>query len=146
MDQEETTPLLNPNPKHEISSTLEDDEKPSQNFRLVRTKVPEVELHIYSQGKGPIAVSKSTLGGWDQDQLEVRDILEKYGFKSIYAFNPHDGGRTVPIRFHSKNGRSMLPYKDGSVILIDGEPKVLEVVQTLEGQVGYFKDHYILFE
>lgn len=89
----------------------------------MRTEVPEVELHVYRQGKGPIAVSKTRLGGWDQDQLDVRDILEQYGFKCIYAFNPNDGGRTVPIRFHPRNGRSLLPYKDGSVVCIDGEPK-----------------------
>ncbi|GMH31618.1 hypothetical protein Nepgr_033462 [Nepenthes gracilis] len=97
------------------------DPKPL-NKRSVRTKVPEVEVHLYRQGKGPIAVFKSPLGGWDQDQLEVRDILDNYGFKCIYAFTP-GSGRGVPIRFHSKNGRSMLPYKDGSIIYIDGEPK-----------------------
>ncbi|GAB4861075.1 hypothetical protein Ancab_036233 [Ancistrocladus abbreviatus] len=96
------------------------------NRRSVKTKVPEVEVHLYRQGKGPIAVFKSTLGGWDQDQLEVRDILDQYGLKCIYAFNP-GSGRTVPIRFHSRNGRSMLPYKDGSVIYVDGEPKALSV-------------------
>ncbi|XP_038720788.1 uncharacterized protein LOC120013147 [Tripterygium wilfordii] len=95
---------------------------PSPKARSVRTKVPEVEIHLYRQGKGPIDVFKSSLGGWDQNQLEVRDILEKYGFKSVYAFSP-GSGRSVPIRFHSKNGRSILGYKDGSVIHVDGEPK-----------------------
>ncbi|XP_054790071.1 uncharacterized protein LOC129295570 [Prosopis cineraria] len=90
--------------------------------RHVRTKVPEVEIHLYSLGKGPIEVFKSTLGGWDQDQLEVRNILDKYGFKSIYAFNPQSG-RGVPIRFNPRNGRSMLTYRDGGVVYIDGEPK-----------------------
>ncbi|KAK4253044.1 hypothetical protein QN277_010877 [Acacia crassicarpa] len=90
--------------------------------RHVRTKVPEVEIHLYRQGKGPIDVFKTTLGGWDQDQLEVRDILDKYGLKSIYAFNTQSG-RGVPIRFNPRNGRSMLTYKDGGVVYIDGEPK-----------------------
>ncbi|KNA07028.1 hypothetical protein SOVF_175690 [Spinacia oleracea] len=132
IESDETIPLLNPKPNstttelHEITpttTTIEEETSTQQNRRSVRTKVPEIELHVYRQGKGPIAVSKSSLGGWDQDQLEVRDILEEYGFKSIYAFNPNDGGRAVPIRFHPKNGRSFLPYKDGSVICIDGEPK-----------------------
>ncbi|RWR95595.1 hypothetical protein CKAN_02494700 [Cinnamomum micranthum f. kanehirae] len=48
--------------------------------------------------------------------------MDKYGFKSIFAFNP-SSGRGAPIRFHPRNGRSLLPYKDGSVIFIDGEPK-----------------------
>lgn len=91
--------------------------------RSVRTKVPEVEVHLYRQGTGPIDVFKSALGGWEQDQIEIGGILDKYGFKSVFAFNP-ESGRGVPIRFHPRNGRSLLPYADGSVIFIDGEPKV----------------------
>ncbi|KAJ7973986.1 WD repeat protein [Quillaja saponaria] len=94
----------------------------SRNPRTVRTKVPEVEIQLYRQGRGPIDVFKSCLGGWDQDQLEVRNILEKYGLKSIFAFNTQTG-RGVPIRFNPRNGRSMLHYRDGSVVYIDGEPK-----------------------
>ncbi|XP_058218442.1 uncharacterized protein LOC131329361 isoform X2 [Rhododendron vialii] len=90
--------------------------------RSVRTKVPEVEVHLYRRGTGPIDVFKSALGGWEQDQIEIGGILDKYGFKSVFAFNP-ESGRGVPIRFHPKNGRSLLPYADGSVIFIDGEPK-----------------------
>lgn len=97
---------------------------PNPARKTVKTKVPEIEIHLYRQGKGPIDVFKSCLGGWDQDQLEVREILEKYGFKSVYAFSP-GSGRGAPIRFHPRNGRSLLPYKDGAVIYIDGEPKVL---------------------
>ncbi|KAK9049386.1 hypothetical protein SSX86_031645 [Deinandra increscens subsp. villosa] len=96
------------------------DSKPRS--KSVRTKVPEVEVHLFRRGEGPIDTFKSTLGGWDQDQLEVQDILDKYGFKSVYAFNTQSG-RGVPIRFNPRNGRSILPYKDGSAILIDGEPK-----------------------
>ncbi|XVE60866.1 hypothetical protein DITRI_Ditri05aG0161200 [Diplodiscus trichospermus] len=92
------------------------------NSKSVKSKVPEVEIRLYRRGKGPIDVFKSSLGGWDQDQLEVREILEKYGFKSIYAFNTQSG-RGVPIRFHPRNGRSILGYRDGSVVHIDGEPK-----------------------
>ncbi|KAL4557678.1 hypothetical protein LXL04_035864 [Taraxacum kok-saghyz] len=107
--EEESQPLLNPS-----------DSKPRS--KSVRTKVPEVEVHLFRCGEGPIDVFKSSLGGWDQDQLEVRDILDKYGFKSVYAYNTQSG-RGVPIRFNAKNGRSLLPYKDGSVIYIDGEPQ-----------------------
>ena len=96
---------------------------PNQCERHVRTKVPETEIHLYRRGQGPIDIFKSTLGGWDQDQLEVRDILHKYDFKSIYAFNTQSG-RGVPIRFNPKNGRSFVKYKDGGVVYIDGEPKV----------------------
>lgn len=99
---------------------------PSSTPKTVRTKVPEVEVHLFRRGKGPIDVFKSSLGGWDQDQLEVRNILDKYGLKSLFAFNP-GYGRGVPIRFHPRNGRSVLLYKDGSVIFVDGEPKVRDL-------------------
>lgn len=86
-------------------------------------KVPEVEIQLYRQGRGPIAVFKSKLGGWEQDQLEVIDILDNYGLKSIYAFNTQSG-RGVPIRFNPRNGRSILTYRPGAVVYVDGEPKV----------------------
>lgn len=106
----------------EIEESLPHPTKP-ETPRGVKTRVPEVEVRLYRQGKGPIAIFKSNLGGWDQDQLEVGDILHKYGFKSVYAFNP-ESGRGVSIRIHPRNGRSLLPYQDGSVVFIDGEPKV----------------------
>ncbi|CAK9174171.1 unnamed protein product [Ilex paraguariensis] len=114
----------------ETTSTTDEDANdsspllpdPTPKARSVRTKVPEIEVHLYRRGKGPIDVFKTSLGGWDQDQLEVRDILDKYGFKSIYAFNAQSV-RGLSIRFNPRNGRSLLPYKDGSVIYIDGEPK-----------------------
>ncbi|KAA8537974.1 hypothetical protein F0562_027446 [Nyssa sinensis] len=96
--------------------------KSNTRTKSVRTMVPEVEVHLFRQGKGPIDVFKSSLGGWDQDHLEVRDILDKYGLKSIFAFNT-ESGRCAPIRFNPRNGRSLLPYTDGAVIFIDGEPK-----------------------
>ncbi|XP_020259200.1 uncharacterized protein LOC109835636 [Asparagus officinalis] len=102
------------------------DQQPSAtrnpNPRSVKTKVPEVEVHLYRSGKGPVETFKSSLGGWDQDQLEVQDILDKYGLKSIFAFTP-GSGRGVPIRFSARNGRSILTYRDGAVIYVDGEPK-----------------------
>nr|XP_009777943.1 PREDICTED: uncharacterized protein LOC104227401 [Nicotiana sylvestris]XP_016510755.1 PREDICTED: uncharacterized protein LOC107828017 [Nicotiana tabacum] len=108
---DEASPLLtNSNPN------------PTNRTRSVRTKVPEVEVHLYRRGKGPVDVFKSCLGGWDQDQLDVREILDKYGFKSVYAFKP-ESGRGVPIRFNPRNGRSILTYHDGSKIYVDGEPK-----------------------
>ncbi|XP_058078489.1 uncharacterized protein LOC131226779 [Magnolia sinica] len=99
-----------------------DESQPNPKPRSVKIIAPEIEIHLFRCGKGPIDVFKSRLGGWDQDQLEVHDILEKYGFKSIFAFNPISG-RGVSIRFNPRNGRSLLPYRDGSVIYIDGEPK-----------------------
>lgn len=122
--EEEKAPLIG-----EIEEIEAESDAASKKY--VRTKVPEVEIHLYRQGKGPIAIFKSTLGGWDQDQIEVRDILDKYGLKSIYAFKPQSG-RGVPIRFNPRNGRSVLNYRDGGVVYIDGEPQV-----CLRSQYGY---------
>lgn len=121
-------------PQQEIEETtplLDDSQRDGElRSRTAAAKVPEVEIHLYKCGKGPIDVFKSNLGGYEQDQLEVRSILDKYGLKSIFAFNV-EKGRAVPIRFHPRNGRSVLPYRDGAVIYIDGEPQVI-VVPSLE--------------
>ncbi|BAU01831.1 hypothetical protein LR48_Vigan10g186300 [Vigna angularis] len=123
MDGDLKTPLL-VGEIEEVEATPEEvTSRTSERAKHVRTKVPEVEIHLYRQGRGPIAVFKSPLGGWEQDQIEVRDILETHGLKSVFAFNPHAGGRGVPVRFHPRNGRSMLTYRDGAVVHLDGEPK-----------------------
>lgn len=120
---DEKTPLLGE--IEEVDATPEEVGSPNTSDRekRVRTKVPEAEIHLYRQGKGPVAVFKTSLGGWEQDQLEIRDILEKYGLKSVFAFNPQGAGRGVPVRFHPRNGRSILTYRDGAVVYLDGEPK-----------------------
>ncbi|KAF0918067.1 hypothetical protein E2562_022662 [Oryza meyeriana var. granulata] len=58
-----------------------------------------------------------------EDQLEVGDILEQHGLKSVFVFDPASRTRGVAIRFHPRNGRSLLPYVSGSTIFLDGEPK-----------------------
>ncbi|XP_020553718.1 uncharacterized protein LOC105173478 [Sesamum indicum] len=108
-EEEEAAPLLSKSPEPEAA-------------RTIKTKVPEAEVQVYKQGKSPIDVIKMAVSGWDQDQLEVREILEKYGFKSVYALTP-GSGRGVPIRFNPRNGRSLLTDRDGAVVYLDGEPK-----------------------
>ncbi|XP_020105914.1 uncharacterized protein LOC109722308 [Ananas comosus] len=112
IEEEEPSPISNPNP----------NPNPNPSPRSAQTKAPEVEIHLFRGGRGPIDVFRSRLGGWDQNQLEVQDILDKYGFKSLHAFNP-SSGRSVAVRFNPRNGRSLLPYADGSVVFVDGEPK-----------------------
>ncbi|KAL7127836.1 hypothetical protein ABFS83_14G277700 [Erythranthe nasuta] len=112
-EEEEATPLL---------AKIPETEPVLQRSRTVTTNVPEAEVHVYKQGKGPIDVIKMGLSGWDQDQLDVREILDKYGLKTVYAYTP-GSGRGVPIRFNPRNGRSIVTYRDGSVIYLDGEPK-----------------------
>lgn len=85
---------------------------------------PEVEVQLFWRGRGPVAVFRSPLGGYTQDQLEVGDILEQHGLKSVFVFHPASRTRGVAIRFHPRNGRSLLTYVAGSTIFLDGEPKV----------------------
>ncbi|KAG9459216.1 hypothetical protein H6P81_003724 [Aristolochia fimbriata] len=123
------------NAEEEIQVVKEEEPSPKLGAKSVKTKVPEIEVHLFRRGKGPVDVFKSTLGGWDRDQLEVLDILDKYGFKSLYAFNTQSG-RGVPVRFNPKNGRSLLTYTDGSVVYIDGEPKdslIKPITRTIFG-------------
>ncbi|PQQ19955.1 hypothetical protein Pyn_05554 [Prunus yedoensis var. nudiflora] len=42
---------------------------PNTNPKTARTKVPEVEVYLYRRGKGPIDTFRTSLGGWDQNQL-----------------------------------------------------------------------------
>ncbi|KAL5220154.1 hypothetical protein ABZP36_024867 [Zizania latifolia] len=84
---------------------------------------PEVEVQLFRCGRGPVAVFRSRLGGYTQDQLEVGDILEQHGLKSVFVFDPASRTRGVAIRFHPRNGRSLLTYVPGSTIFLDGEPK-----------------------
>ncbi|PAN28843.1 hypothetical protein PAHAL_5G181800 [Panicum hallii] len=83
---------------------------------------PQVEVQLFRRGR-PVAVFRSPLGGWTQDQLEVGDILEQYGLKSVFTFDPAARKRGVAIRFNPRNGRSLLTYAPGSTIFLDGEPK-----------------------
>lgn len=97
------------------------DEKPGSG--AAAASAPEVEVKLFRRGR-PVAVFRSPLGGWTQDQLEVGDILEQHGLKSVFAFDPEARKRGVAIRFNPRNGRSLLTYAPGSTIFLDGEPKV----------------------
>ncbi|KAJ3695028.1 hypothetical protein LUZ60_000405 [Juncus effusus] len=127
-------------PIQEIQSESQSQSQssPNPNPKSVQIKSPEVEVRLYRSGKGPAQVFPSKLGGWEQNQLEVGDILDKFGLKSIHSFNPDEGKRGVAIRFNPKNGRSIMSYTDGSVVVLDGEPKdsmVMPVTKILLGIV-----------
>ncbi|KAE8812612.1 hypothetical protein D1007_10311 [Hordeum vulgare] len=81
---------------------------------------PEVEVQLFRHGRGPVAVFRSPLCGYTQDQQEVGDILEKHGIKSVFAFDAACRARGVAIHSTPHNGRSLLPYTADS---LDGEPK-----------------------
>jgi len=83
--------------------------------------IPEVDLHLYVRGEGPIHVLKSPLGGWDQDRLDLQQIMDDYGLKALYAYNTRSG-RGLRLRLNPRNGLSMVPYT-GNLVCIDGEPK-----------------------
>lgn len=114
----------------ETAPLLDDDSQPGGETRSqsARTKVPEVEIHLFltDRGMNPIEVFKWSLGGKEQDQLEARPILYKYGLKTIFAFTVDEArGFCVPIRFNPKDGRSLMTYGDGTVVHIIAEPKVI---------------------
>jgi len=98
------------------------DGKPGSGAAAAAASPPQVEVQLFRRGR-PVAVFRSPLGGWTQDQLEVGDILEQYGLKSVFAFDPAASKRGVSIRFNPRNGRSLLTYAPGSTIFLDGEPK-----------------------
>jgi len=98
------------------------DGKPGSGAAAAAASPPQVEVQLFRRGR-PVAVFRSPLGGWTQDQLEVGDILEQYGLKSVFAFDPAARKRGVSIRFNPRNGRSLLTYAPGSTIFLDGEPK-----------------------
>ncbi|KAK1367133.1 putative WD repeat-containing protein-like [Heracleum sosnowskyi] len=119
---EESTSPTTGNDNSDESSPLLSSLNAESKTLSTQKKVPEVEINLLRRGRGPIAVFKSRLGGFEQDQLDVREILEKYNFKSIHAFNSITG-RGAPIRFYPRSGLSLIPYTDGAVIAVDGEPK-----------------------
>jgi hypothetical protein len=83
--------------------------------------IPEVEVHLYVRGEGPIHVFKTPLGGWDQDRLDLQQIMDDYGLKALYAYGARSG-RGLRLRLNPRNGLSMLPYT-GNLVCLDGEPK-----------------------
>ncbi|EES03526.1 hypothetical protein BDA96_03G299100 [Sorghum bicolor] len=95
---------------------------PSSDGKPGSGAAPELEVQLFRRGR-PVAVFRSQLGGYTQDQLEVGDILEQHGLKSVFAFDPAARKRGVAIRFNPRNGRSLLTYAPGSTIFLDGEPK-----------------------
>ncbi|CAJ2629786.1 unnamed protein product [Trifolium pratense] len=109
--EEENKPLIEEEQEREINESSSEEES-----------AKKVEIHLFRQGEGPIAVFQSNLSGFEQNQLNVRQILHKHSLKSIFAFNPRSG-RAAPIRFNPKTGNSVLPYRNGAVLYIDSEPK-----------------------
>ncbi|KAH9302714.1 hypothetical protein KI387_014297, partial [Taxus chinensis] len=97
------------------------EEVKSENKEETSATVPEAEVHLYVKGQGPINVFKCPLGGWDQDKLDLIQIMDDYGLKTLYAFSTRSG-RGAPLRFNHRNGLSMLAYT-GKQVCIDGDPK-----------------------
>lgn len=97
---------------------IRDDDNGSQKKT---TTIPEVEVSLYVRGEGPIHVFKTPLGGWDQDRLDLQQIMDDYGLKDLYAYSARSG-RGLRLRLNPRNGLSMLPYT-GNLVCLDGEPK-----------------------
>ncbi|KAK3164090.1 hypothetical protein QOZ80_1AG0012540 [Eleusine coracana subsp. coracana] len=84
---------------------------------------PFVEVRLYRQGAGPVALFRSCLAGPRRDRLDVRRIQGEHGLRALFAFKPGDSRRGLRIRADPAAGYSALPFRDGAVIVLDGEPK-----------------------
>lgn len=84
---------------------------------------PFVEVRLYRRGAGPVALFRSRLAGPRRDRLDVRRIQAEHGLRALFAFKPGDNRRGLRIRPDPAAGYSALPFRDGAVIVLDGEPK-----------------------
>jgi hypothetical protein len=85
---------------------------------------PFVEVRLYRRGAGPVALFRSRLAGPRRDRLDVRRIQAEHGLRALFAFKPGDSRRGLQIRHDPVAGYSALPFRNGAVIVLDGEPKV----------------------
>ncbi|XP_066316995.1 uncharacterized protein [Miscanthus floridulus] len=90
-----------------------------------RQRVPFVEVRLYRRGAGPVAIFRSDLSGPGRDRLDVRRIQASQGLRALFAFRPEGPrrGRGLRIRCDPAAGYSALPFRDGAVIALDGEPR-----------------------
>ncbi|TVU21478.1 hypothetical protein EJB05_31114, partial [Eragrostis curvula] len=84
---------------------------------------PFVEVRLYRRGAGPVALFRSCLAGPRRDRLDVRRIQAEHGLRALFAFKPEGSRRGLRIRPDPVAGYSALPFRDGAVIVLDGEPK-----------------------
>ncbi|EAZ10825.1 hypothetical protein OsJ_00662 [Oryza sativa Japonica Group] len=89
---------------------------------------PSVEVRLYRRGAGPVAVFRSALVGPRRDRLQVRAIQAEHGLRALFAFKPESSLRGIRIRPGpaAAAGCSAVPFRDGAVIALDGEPKVAQ--------------------
>ncbi|XP_024540006.1 uncharacterized protein LOC112349586 [Selaginella moellendorffii] len=101
------------------------------------SRQPLVEVELFIDGKGPEHVFKAPLGGWDQNRLDLEQIMIDYKLRAIYAYSL-SSGRGQRLRYNPRNGLSMLPYsgKSDSVIRLDGDPKRSRLVPVIKIGVG----------
>ncbi|KAL2652555.1 hypothetical protein R1flu_020683 [Riccia fluitans] len=94
--------------------------------------LPEVQIELYVNGKGPRYSFKSKLQGYDANRLDVETLLNKYKLNSLYAYSPSDG-RGQRLLQHPRNGLSLVCYsgKPDSVIRLDSDPKTSVWKQSL---------------
>ncbi|XP_062208359.1 uncharacterized protein LOC133909825 [Phragmites australis] len=84
---------------------------------------PSVEVRLYRRGAGPVAVFRSGLAGPRRDRLDVRRIQAEHELRALFAFKAEGSRRGLRIRPDPAAGYSALPFRDGAVIALDGEPK-----------------------
>ncbi|KAJ7516295.1 hypothetical protein O6H91_22G051800 [Diphasiastrum complanatum] len=99
----------------------------------------EVDVELYIQGRGPQHTFKASLEGWDQNRLDLEQIMNEYRLKAVYAFSI-GSGRGQRLMYNPRNGLSVVPYsgKPGSLIRLDGDPKGSLMVPILKISLAAF--------
>ncbi|KAL3684388.1 hypothetical protein R1sor_002410 [Riccia sorocarpa] len=94
--------------------------------------LPEVQIELYVNGKGPRHTFKSKLQGYDANRLDVETLLSKYKLNALYAYSP-SGGRGQRLIQHPRSGLSLVCYsgKPDSLIRLDSDPKTSLWKQSL---------------
>ena len=102
----------------------------------------EVQVQLYVRGQGPVHEFISNLKGWEPNRLDVNEIKEKYGMKSLFAFSIISG-RGLELAANPRNGLSLITYRGlpGTVIRLDGEPRVC--IETPSFRPVNFSDTFI---
>lgn len=83
-----------------------------------------VLVEVYIRGKGPVHKLKLPWEGYEKNQIDLEDLMNKCRLKALYAFSLTQG-RGVEQFYNPRNGLSLISYsgKPDSIIRYDGEPK-----------------------
>ncbi|CAM6127036.1 unnamed protein product [Calypogeia fissa] len=108
--------------------------------------LPEVQIELFENGKGPRHTFKTKLQGWEANRLDLETIQNTYHLKAVYAYSI-TAGRGQRLAYHPRNGLSLVCYsgKPGVVIRLDSDPKLAVRKYVLKFGVGVVVAAFLLF-